>query len=90
MEQTMPLSLTNPILITENPILITENPILITEKEKRKTELEGLKQQREKEKEDAEAPEKEALDYYRQLEEEERKKRVSNLCLITKRSHKRL
>jgi hypothetical protein len=54
-------------------------PVLTTlEKEKRKNELESLKEQKQKEKEEAEAPEKEALDYYRQLEEEERKKRVRN------------
>ena len=56
----------------------------IGEKEKRKAELETLQLQRQKEKEEAEAPEKEALDYYRQLEEEERKKKVRYLCIYLK------
>jgi len=54
----------------------------IADKERRKAELENLQQQKLKEKEDAEAPEKEALDYYRQLEEEEKKKKVGDSLLI--------
>ena len=42
--------------------------------------MEALKSVRMLEKEDAEKPEKEALDFYRQLEEEENRKKVS--CLF--------
>jgi vacuolar-type H+-ATPase subunit I/STV1 len=73
-------------MIKEAQAMQQERIAQIAEKEKRKTELEALKQVKQKEKEDAEAPEKEALGYYRQLEEEERKKKVrcswSKLMLV--------
>jgi hypothetical protein len=65
-------------MIKEAQAMHQERIAQIAEKERRKAELEALREQRLKEKEDAEAPEKEALDYYRQLEEEEKKKKVGS------------
>ena len=49
-----------------------------------KKELEAAKEAKRLEKEEAEKPEKEALDFYRQLEEEENKKKVyAHAHLIT-------
>ena len=49
---------------------------LTTEKEQEKATLEASKEEKRQAKEAAEGPEKEALDFYKQLEEEERIKKV--------------
>ena len=63
---------------------IQSDIIHILEKEGLKKELEAAKEAKRLEKEEAEKPEKEALDFYRQLEEEENKKKVyAHAHLIT-------
>jgi len=62
-------------MVEEAKRLQEEKVTELTAKEARKVELDALKTLRENEKEVAEAPEKEALDYYRKLEEEEQRKK---------------
>ena len=52
-----------------------EKVVELQEKEARKLELEVVKEQKEKEKEVAETPEKEALEFYKKVEEEEQKRK---------------
>jgi len=62
-------------MINEGKILQEERASQLAEKENRKLSLEAEKEELRLAKEAAEAPEKEALEFYRQLEEEENKKR---------------
>jgi len=62
-------------MVEEAKRLQEEKVTELASKEARKIEVEALKTLKETEKEAAEAPEKEALDYYRKLEEEEERKK---------------
>ncbi|XP_023321352.1 glucosidase 2 subunit beta [Eurytemora carolleeae] len=62
-------------MINEGKVLQDERAGKVADKEMMKLQLESQKEAVRLEKEAAEAPEKEALDFYRQLEEEENKKK---------------
>ena len=63
-------------MIEEAKRLQQERGEEVVAKEREKSELEANKEQLRAAKEAAEAPEKEALDFYRQLEEEEQRKKT--------------
>jgi len=61
-------------MVNEAKVMLDEKKAQMQEKENKKAELEALKVEKQNAKEVAEAPEKEALDYYKRIEEEEKKK----------------
>merc|ERR1719309_186472 len=63
-------------MVEEAKRLQEEKVAELATKEAKKVEQEAVKQEKEQLKEAAEAPEKEALDFYKKLEEEENKKKM--------------
>merc|ERR1719470_389879 len=61
-------------MANEAQVMLNEKMAQVQDQEKKKVELEALKEEKQKFKEEAEAPEKEALDYYKRIEEEEKKR----------------
>merc|ERR1712106_276109 len=61
-------------MVNEAKVLLDEQLVKVQELEAKKAGLEASKENKQKYKEETEAPEKEALDYYRRIEEEEKKK----------------
>jgi len=62
-------------MMNEAKVMLDEKLAKMQELETKKSELETAKDEKQKLKEEAEAPEKEALDYYRRIEEEEKKRK---------------
>merc|ERR1719452_400796 len=61
-------------MVNEAKLMLDEKKAKIQEKENVKAEFEAVKEEKQKLRDEAEAPEKEALDYYKRIEEEEKKK----------------
>merc|ERR1719470_8330 len=61
-------------MANEAQVMLNEKMAQVQDQEKKKVELEALKEEKQKFKEEAEAPENEALDYYKRIEEEEKKR----------------
>merc|ERR1719470_103374 len=61
-------------MANEAQVMLNEKMAQVQDQEKKKVELEALREEKQKFKEEAEAPEKEALDYYKKIEEEEKKR----------------
>ena len=61
-------------MVSEAKQRLEQKRVQLQEKEMRKVELEKIRDEAQALKEEAEKPEKEALDYYRQIEEEEKKR----------------
>merc|ERR1712013_890723 len=61
-------------MVNEAKVMLDEKTVKVQELEARKAELETSKEEKQKFKDEAEAPEKEALDYYKRIEEEEKKR----------------
>jgi len=62
-------------MTNEAKIVLDEKMMQVQDQEKKILELEALKSEKQQLKDDAEAPEKEALDYYKKIEEEEKKRK---------------
>jgi len=61
-------------MVNEAKVMLDEKMVKVQELEAKKAELETSKEEKQKFKDEAEAPEKEALDYYKRIEEEEKKR----------------
>ena len=61
-------------MVNQAKTLLEEKRVQLQQKEVKKAELEKMRDEKQKLKDEAEIPEKEALDYYKHIEEEEKKR----------------